>query len=46
MIMYEGATCIHSRQVPLKGRSFANVFVHFKPVAGSAVGAAKQQVPS
>lgn len=29
MIMYEGATRAHGREVPLDGDWFANMFVHF-----------------
>ncbi|CAM9099657.1 unnamed protein product [Phaeothamnion confervicola] len=32
MVLYESATCVHGRPVPLKGKYFANVFTHFKPV--------------
>ena len=31
MVMYEGASCAHGREEPLKGRYFANAFIHFKP---------------
>jgi len=32
MVMYESHTCVHGRPAPLKGRFFANVFVHFEPI--------------
>ena len=31
MLLYEGATCSHGRPTPLRGRSFANLFVHYRP---------------
>lgn len=31
MLLYEGATCSHGRPAPLRGRSFANLFVHYRP---------------
>ena len=31
MLLYEGATCLHARPSPLQGRSFANLFVHYRP---------------
>ena len=32
MCMYESHTTLHGRPFPLKGRYYANIFVHFKPV--------------
>ena len=32
MLFYEGATTLHGRPSPLVGRSFANLFVHYRPV--------------
>lgn len=32
MVLYESATCVHGRPTSFKGRYFANVFTHFKPV--------------
>lgn len=32
MLFYEGATTVHGRPSPLVGRSFANLFVHYRPV--------------
>ena len=31
MLLYESAACTHGRERPLNGRSFANIFVHFRP---------------
>lgn len=31
MIFYEGARLIHGRPIALNGKSFANIFCHFKP---------------
>ena len=31
MVLYEGATCAHGRTNPLRGKFYANLFVHFKP---------------
>jgi prolyl 4-hydroxylase len=31
MILYEGHSVIHGRPYPLKGKFFANLFVHFEP---------------
>jgi len=32
MVLYESHSVIHGRPFPLKGRYFANLFVHFEPV--------------
>lgn len=32
IVLYESHTVVHGRPAPLKGRFFANVFVHFMPV--------------
>jgi len=32
MVLYEGATSVHGRPTPLHGRSFVNLFVHYRPV--------------
>lgn len=32
MILYEGHSIIHGRPFPLKGRHYANVFLHFEPI--------------
>jgi prolyl 4-hydroxylase len=34
MILYESHSLIHGRPFPLKGRYFANVFIHFEPFEG------------
>jgi len=31
MVLYESGTIIHGRPFPLKGRYYANVFIHFEP---------------
>jgi len=31
MVWYESATVIHGRQYPMKGSSYDNIFVHFRP---------------
>ena len=31
MVWYESAACVHSRQLPLNGRFYDNIFVHFAP---------------
>lgn len=36
MLLYESHSVIHGRPFPLKGRSYANVFIHFEP-AGHCV---------
>lgn len=35
MILYESHSVLHGRPFPLKGRYFANVFIHFEPVGHS-----------
>eukprot|EP00747_Dinoflagellata_sp_TGD_P082175 gnl/TRDRNA2_/TRDRNA2_161593_c0_seq1.p1 gnl/TRDRNA2_/TRDRNA2_161593_c0~~gnl/TRDRNA2_/TRDRNA2_161593_c0_seq1.p1 ORF type:complete len:349 (-),score=41.17 gnl/TRDRNA2_/TRDRNA2_161593_c0_seq1:244-1290(-) len=35
MVLYESATCIHSRVTPMRGRDYGSVFVHYKPVGWS-----------
>mmetsp|Transcript_8069 Transcript_8069/g.11725 ORF Transcript_8069/g.11725 Transcript_8069/m.11725 type:complete len:513 (+) Transcript_8069:63-1601(+) len=32
MVMYESHSVLHGRPFPLKGRYYANVFIHFEPV--------------
>merc|ERR1712038_1202162 len=32
MILYESHSILHGRPFPLKGRYFANVFIHFEPI--------------
>lgn len=32
MVLYESHSVIHGRPFPLKGRYFANIFVHFEPI--------------
>ncbi len=32
MVLYESSTVLHGRPFPMKGRYFANVFVHFEPI--------------
>jgi len=34
MILYESHSLIHGRPFPLRGRSYANIFIHFEPFAG------------
>ena len=31
MVLYESARLVHGRPYPLQGRSYTNLFVHFKP---------------
>ena len=33
MLLYESARLLHGRTTPLKGDSFCNIFVHFRPVS-------------
>jgi len=33
MILYESATVVHGRPFPLKGRYYANIFIHFEPIS-------------
>jgi prolyl 4-hydroxylase len=35
MVLYESASVLHGRPFPLKGRFFANIFIHFEPVGHS-----------
>lgn len=35
MILYESHSVIHGRPFPLKGRYYANVFIHFEPIGHS-----------
>eukprot|EP00873_Tetraselmis_striata_P036820 jgi/Tetstr1/457084/TSEL_043745.t1 len=32
MLLYESAKCFHQRRVPMKGRYYAGVFLHYRPV--------------
>jgi hypothetical protein len=31
MVLYESGSLVHGRPFPLKGRYFANIFIHFEP---------------
>jgi prolyl 4-hydroxylase len=31
MVLYESGSLLHGRPFPLKGRSYANIFIHFEP---------------
>eukprot|EP00586_Coscinodiscus_wailesii_P021655 CAMPEP_0172519102 /NCGR_PEP_ID=MMETSP1066-20121228/291217_1 /TAXON_ID=671091 /ORGANISM="Coscinodiscus wailesii, Strain CCMP2513" /LENGTH=458 /DNA_ID=CAMNT_0013301621 /DNA_START=103 /DNA_END=1476 /DNA_ORIENTATION=- len=33
MVLYESHSLLHGRPFPLKGRYFANIFIHFEPIA-------------
>ena len=35
MVLYESGSLIHGRPFPLKGRFFANIFIHFEPTGVS-----------
>merc|ERR1719201_1303311 len=35
MVLYESHSILHGRPFPLKGRYFANIFIHFEPVGHS-----------
>jgi prolyl 4-hydroxylase len=35
MILYESHSIIHGRPFPMKGRFYANIFIHFEPVGHS-----------
>mmetsp|Transcript_43931 Transcript_43931/g.51462 ORF Transcript_43931/g.51462 Transcript_43931/m.51462 type:complete len:212 (-) Transcript_43931:430-1065(-) len=35
MVLYESHSIIHGRPFPLKGRSYANIFIHFEPTGHS-----------
>ena len=40
MILYESHSLIHGRPFPLKGKYYANVFIHFEPFEGWDINAA------
>eukprot|EP00573_Skeletonema_grethae_P003745 CAMPEP_0201693678 /NCGR_PEP_ID=MMETSP0578-20130828/6193_1 /ASSEMBLY_ACC=CAM_ASM_000663 /TAXON_ID=267565 /ORGANISM="Skeletonema grethea, Strain CCMP 1804" /LENGTH=527 /DNA_ID=CAMNT_0048179245 /DNA_START=141 /DNA_END=1724 /DNA_ORIENTATION=- len=42
MVLYESHSVLHGRPFPLKGRYFANIFVHFEPVGHSLRANAKE----
>jgi prolyl 4-hydroxylase len=46
MVLYESHTIIHGRPFPLKGRFYANVFIHFEPVGHSLRHDAKEALGS
>mmetsp|Transcript_646 Transcript_646/g.659 ORF Transcript_646/g.659 Transcript_646/m.659 type:complete len:423 (+) Transcript_646:139-1407(+) len=55
MVLYESSTVLHGRPAPLKGRFYANIFVHFKPVDhdemnakdhGTKISSKKVKVPA
>lgn len=35
MVLYESHSVLHGRPFPLKGRFYANIFIHFEPVGHS-----------
>ena len=37
MVLYESHSVLHGRPFPLKGRFYANIFVHFKPIDHDAI---------
>lgn len=45
MILYESHSVIHGRPFPLKGRYYANIFVHFEPTGHSLRHNAKDAAP-
>jgi prolyl 4-hydroxylase len=42
MVLYESHSIIHGRPFPLKGRFYANIFVHFEPTKPKTVHQAAQ----
>jgi prolyl 4-hydroxylase len=34
MVLYESAKLLHGRPVPMRGRRYENVFIHYKPITG------------
>jgi len=45
MVLYESHSVLHGRPFPLKGRFFANVFIHFEPIGHSLRHDAKIGLP-
>eukprot|EP00428_Durinskia_dybowskii_P064349 CAMPEP_0170377754 /NCGR_PEP_ID=MMETSP0117_2-20130122/12440_1 /TAXON_ID=400756 /ORGANISM="Durinskia baltica, Strain CSIRO CS-38" /LENGTH=448 /DNA_ID=CAMNT_0010633071 /DNA_START=385 /DNA_END=1731 /DNA_ORIENTATION=- len=43
MVLYESHTVLHGRPFPLRGRKYANVFVHFQPIGHDAINQQDQQ---
>lgn len=41
-LFYEGARLTHGRPIAFNGKSFANIFCHFKPADNTSVGSAKR----
>ena len=35
LMFYESAKCFHQRSVPMSGRHYASIFLHYRPVRGS-----------
>lgn len=44
MVLYESGSLIHGRPFPLKGRFYANIFIHFEPT-GRPLGEPNADVP-
>eukprot|EP00591_Stephanopyxis_turris_P013528 CAMPEP_0195511534 /NCGR_PEP_ID=MMETSP0794_2-20130614/3819_1 /TAXON_ID=515487 /ORGANISM="Stephanopyxis turris, Strain CCMP 815" /LENGTH=456 /DNA_ID=CAMNT_0040639151 /DNA_START=95 /DNA_END=1462 /DNA_ORIENTATION=- len=42
MVLYESHSVVHGRPFPLKGRLYANIFIHFEPVGHSLRHNAKE----
>jgi len=38
VVLYESHSVLHGRPFPLRGKYFANIFVHFKPLFGGEDG--------
>ena len=45
MVWYESASVVHSRQWPLNGHSYDNLFVHFKPRGKTWYGVKLLEIP-
>lgn len=43
LVLYESHSIIHGRPFPLKGRFFANIFIHFEPAQPKTVQVAAQE---
>lgn len=44
MVLYESHTVLHGRPFPMKGRAYANLFVHYQPIDHEEVNARDRQL--
>lgn len=46
MVLYESSTVLHGRPAPLKGKYFANIFIHYEPLDHKQMNKQDQEMKS